>query len=188
LTVSKTYPAAGITAVHIEFPAGDLYLSGSKDSEVSVTMTARCRASESRCAERARRIRLLSETRENTLFFKLEKLPKFNHPWLHVGLQVRIPRGLAAAVEMGAGDLDIRGLDRDVKVHMGAGDVDIHAPERFVGSVDVHVGIGDAAMSRGGNRLDGSGWLSKRLRWHEGRGPARVEVDLGVGDVGVALD
>ena len=58
MTVSKTYPPGGATAIRVEFPAGDLVLSGSDDRDILVTMTARCRHSGSSCAERARRVRL----------------------------------------------------------------------------------------------------------------------------------
>ena len=55
-------------------------------------------------------------------------------------------------------------------------------------SVAVHVGIGDATLKRNHDHIEGAGFLSKRLSWHEGLGRSRVVVNLGVGDVGVALD
>jgi hypothetical protein len=57
-----------------------------------------------------------------------------------------------------------------------------------VGDVELTVGVGDVRLRNRYDRWDGSGFISRALRWHEGEGEAKVEVDLGVGDVDVALD
>ena len=50
------------------------------------------------------------------------------------------------------------------------------------------VGIGEASLSVGGRSIEGSGWLGNRVRWGDGAGPARVAVNLGVGEIAVTLD
>lgn len=192
LTTSKTYPARDVRSLEIVFPAGGLEISAADGDEITVTMTARCRGlgerCRGRCRERAERIRLVSETHGGTLSFKLEGMRKTFPDGLAVHLEFMVPRSLGLSVEMGAGDLDIGSLHGDVKVELGAGDVNIHLPEREVSTVELNVGVGDARIRLRDDSIDGSGFLSKRVHWSSGPGSSRVNVDLGVGDVDVALD
>ena len=47
---------------------------------------------------------------------KLEGLAKFNNRGLEVTLRLAVPRELELDVEMGAGELDVRGAENDVTV------------------------------------------------------------------------
>jgi hypothetical protein len=187
-TVSKTFSTESAANIEVGFPAGDLTITAGDGSEVAVDMTARCGHDYGTCAEQAREVRLTSEKRGGTLHFKLEGLRKVNSHGLSIDLRMRVPRSLALSVEMGAGDLEVRGMEGDVEVHLGAGHVDIRAPERAVHSVKLAVGVGDATMLRQRERHEGSGFISKTLRWRGGAGPAGVQVDVGVGDVDVRLE
>ena len=187
MTASKTFGAGTAETVYIDFPAGDLVITEGSASDVRATMTARCAHGGRRCVEQAQWVRLVSETTGKTLRLELQGVPKFNNHGLSIELRLEVPRTLAASVKMGAGELDISGLERGVDVHMGAGDVKIRMPEPAVRSVRLKVGIGETVLSRPGERRNGSGFLGKALRW-EGLGSADVAVHLGVGDIGVTLE
>lgn len=185
LTTSKSFDTKGASTVKIEFSAGELDIGASDTDAVEVTMTARCRT---KCGEqRARRLRLVSEPNGSTLVFRVEGQRK-SLPGPKVALKFRVPRSMGVHVYMGAGDVAIQDVAGNVKLHMGAGDVTIRSPEEAVHQVDVHVGVGDANLRVGRNHVDGRGFLSKHLKWQEGLGRGLVDVDLGAGDVSVALD
>jgi hypothetical protein len=189
-TVTKTFKTDGAHDLRIDFPAGELTIVAADVVDVSATMTARCNDSDdySDCEERAERVRLLSDVQGGTLRLKLEGLPKANRHGFSIELRLEVPKSLGLSVDMGAGEVDIRGMEDDVTVELGAGDATVHAPEQSIHSVRLTVGLGDATLVHGHDRIEGKGFISKSLRWHEGRGPARIEVDLGVGDIDVALD
>jgi hypothetical protein len=186
-TASRSYPARSIETVSVEFPAGDLRIDTVDDDQITVRMVARCRQSGSRCEDRIGDLRLISRSVNGVLTLELEGLNKSTFRSPRVELEIGIPQALAVRVEMGAGDLEVRSVTGDVQVQMGAGDVNLHLLERSVGAVAVNVGVGDATLRRHREPVDGHGFISKRLRW-EGDGKSRVDVDLGVGDVSVALD
>ena len=184
-TASKDFDAGDATGVRVRFPAGSLQIARSPDRRVHATMTARCKWGD--CSDRVEKMRLVSDQHGDRLDIKLEGL---NHhsSWLEVTLRLEIPRELDVDVDMGAGDLDVRGTEQDVNVELGAGDIDIRVPEQAVRSVVLDVGVGDATMRASRGRVRPSGWLGKHLDWDEGEGAARVRVHLGVGDASVMLD
>jgi hypothetical protein len=187
LRASKDFVVGDASEVRVDFPAGSLEIGTSPDSRLHATMTARCKFGHD-CSRRAENLRLVSETHGRTLVVKLEGLAKFNNKGLEVTLRLAVPRELELDVEMGAGELDVRGAENDVTVDVGAGDVEIRIPQQAVRSVHVDVGVGDATFRAPHGRVRGGGWISKHLAWDDGAGDARVRVHLGVGDASVMLD
>jgi hypothetical protein len=188
LTTSKSFSAIEVEKVSINFPAGELVISAADEMDaIHVTMIARCRSG-SKCEERVQRLRLVSDIEGDTRVFRLEG-QKNNFPGAPtIKLRFEIPPHLAVSVHMGAGEVDIRDLAGNLGLTMGAGDVEIRALESSLRTVDVHVGVGDANLRVGERRFDGRGFLAKRLQWSQGSGLGRLEVDLGAGDVNVALN
>jgi hypothetical protein len=189
-TVSRTFRAGGIRDLYVDFSAGALEVRGAPGDSVVATMTARCDgdANYSECAERAARVRLVSDVRGGTLHLKLEGVPKTRSRGFSVGLVLEVPSSLALALHVGVGEVEVRGMGHDVAVEMGVGNATVHQAERAVRSVKVTVGVGDATLNRSHQRIEGRGFVGKSLRWHDGEGAARIQVELGVGEVSVGLD
>lgn len=187
LTASRTYSTSGVESIRINFGAGALDVEAAETDEIEVTMLARCSPGK-RCEERARSLRLVSEREGNTLVFRLDGQKKTVPRMPKVTLRFRVPAESGVQVHMGAGAVDVAGMEGNVDVTLGAGDVEIRKAASSVRSVDVHVGVGDARLHAGARHVEGRGFVSKRLKWSEGTGVGRVDVDLGAGDVTVALD
>lgn len=187
LTATKTYSSRGVESIRIDFAAGELDVVESETDDFEVTMKARCPVG-GRCEERARALRLVSERDGRTLIFRLDGQKKSLPGGPKVSLRFRVPHDVGVRVHMGAGDVDIGGVKGNVSLQLGAGDVSIRKDESTVHTVDVNVGVGDANLRVGRHRVGGRGFLSKHLRWSEGSGTGRVDVDLGAGDVTVSLD
>jgi hypothetical protein len=186
LTATKTYSSKGVESIRIDFAAGELDVVESETDDFEVTMKARCPLGH--CEERARALRLVSERDGHTLIFRLDGQKTSLPGGPKVSLRFHVPHDVGVRVHMGAGDVDIGGVKGNVSLQLGAGDVAIRKPETTVRTVDVHVGVGDANLRVGPHRVGGRGFLSKHLRWSEGSGAGRVDVDLGAGDVTVSLD
>ena len=91
---------------------------------------------------------------------------------------------------MGAGEVRISGLGRDLNVELGAGDIEIRMPEDAVRSVELQAGVGDAQLrrTRGSVETARAHLIGASVRWNEGRGDARVQAQVGAGDVDLVLD
>jgi hypothetical protein len=186
-TSSERYATDGVDRLSVTFPVGDLKVEAGEGDEIVATLTARCRYGGRGCDRRAERLKLVQTQRTGTLRLKLEGYPRFDFGGLVVTLRLRMPRRMPVETHMGVGDVQVRGLARDVDVHMGIGDVDIRMPQESVGSVQAHVGIGDASLHRAAGRIEGSGFIAQKLKWQSGSGRGQVEVHLGVGSVDVSL-
>ncbi len=117
---------------------------------------------------------------------------------------VELPAGLGLDLDLGVGDVEVRGVaggvrldlgvgdatvevaDGDVDADLGVGDLEITAPLAAVGAVDGGTGVGEARLHLPERSVEGRGTVSKRVSW-TGDGPGRVSADVGVGDVVVTL-
>jgi DUF4097 and DUF4098 domain-containing protein YvlB len=78
-----------------------------------------------------------------------------NDAW--IDLDVRVPRGLALAVDDGSGDIDIRDCDGNLELEDGSGEIRL---ENLKGQVNIEDGSGEITLAKIGGALkieDGSG-------------------------------
>ena len=99
---------------------------------------------------------------------------------------VEMPAVRRTILEVGVGEIRLELGDTDLDVELGVGEVNVLAPEKSVGRINLHVGVGDASV-RGAEILDSeSAFISQSIR-AQGKGDNDLEVDVGVGDVSVRL-
>ncbi len=186
-TLQQVYAINQARSVRIEFDAGELRIEAVPGSKLRANVEASCRHDDDECLERAERVRLAGSFEGQTFVLRVQGVPKLSHRGLELGAVFQVPRDLPLDVKMGAGDLEIRDLAEDVDVELGVGEVNLHLRNGDVGSVRMHVGVGDATLRQDGHTVEGSGWLGKKLHWTGGSGDGRVTVELGVGDAEVTL-
>lgn len=187
-TVEGRWPVRDLEEVRVEFPVGELIVEATDEAELRAQLGVECRRGRQSCIERSRRLKLVTHVAGRTRHLRLEGMPKFGSHGLEVTLYIAVPRSLATEIEMGVGSLRVEGMTRDVRVELGVGDVNVLMRESDVSSVSLTVGVGDATLRHPGHAQAVSGLLGRKVRWSEGAGPARVSVDLGVGDIDVRLD
>lgn len=187
-TVEGRWPTGDLEEVRVEFPVGELIVEATDETELRAQLGVECRRGRESCIERSKRLKLVTHVAGRTRHLKLEGMPKFGSHGLEVTLVISVPRSLAAEIEMGVGSLRVEGMTRDVRVELGVGDVNVLMRESDVNSVSLTVGVGDAKLRHPGHAQAVSGLLGRKVRWSDGTGPARVSVDLGVGDIDVRLD
>jgi hypothetical protein len=187
-TLEGKWPARDIEEIRVEFPVGTLIIESSDEPDIRAQLGVRCRRGRSRCIERSKQLRLVTQVAGRTRHLKLEGMPKLGTRGLEVTLRVAVPQALAVEAEMGVGDCRIEGIVRDLHVELGVGDLNVVLRERDVRSVRLTVGVGDARLRHGNQAQVVSGLLGRKVRWEEGTGASRVTIELGVGDIDVRLD
>lgn len=179
--------AIGTRTVRLEMPPGEITVEQAKDAQLTVDLEVRCERGRD-CEDDADRVELETGREENAFRVGVHGMPAVNTKGLSLHGTISVPRGASVEIDMGAGELKIRGLDGDLDVDLGAGEVKVRMAEKAVRSVRVGVGIGEASLVVAGRDIDSKGWLGHRVRWGDGTGRARVNVTLGVGEADVALD
>lgn len=118
---------------------------------------------------------------------------------------IEMPAKLAVSLELGVGDVDVRGLagrltteigvgdltaervSGDIDIEIGVGDATVRAAAADYGSVDGSGGVGDARLKVHGDKISSSGFVGKSAEW-TGNGAHVMEISVGVGDAEVTLE
>jgi hypothetical protein len=184
-TQSESVPAEGVTALEIDLPVGQLLLEGGDGNAVDATMSVRC--DRERCRDQADQIRLATERKGGLLKLKVEGLSRGTATGFEVKLRITTPRSLAAEIDLGVGEVRVRGLAADLEIDLGVGDVEVEMARADVKSVHLDAGVGEARLSTDLGEIRGSGVVGSALKWSQGTGTAAIEIDTGVGEIFVAL-
>ena len=187
-TLKTEIPAADLRSVDFNFGAGTLRIEGTAGSVVRLRVEARCDDdSDRRCEKTLERLRIESDVEGGRLDLEVRGLSNGHVHDLDLEATLEIPRTIALDLDMGAGELEIDGLEGAIDVDLGAGEATIRVPERSVRSVEMAVGIGEATLVRNGKRQEFVRVLASPVRWKEGTGRSRIDVSLGVGQAEVTL-
>jgi len=187
-TLRGDVATSGVQRLDLRLAPGEIQVEPSTDGRLRVELDVFCSFESGDCEERAERLELRSSVEGNTLRVEVEGMPMVNVRGLNLRGQIFVPRQKPIDIDFPAGELTVQGVQGDLGVDAGAGEVTIRLREHDVRSVRLGVGIGEASLSVAGRSIEGSGWLGHKVRWGEGTGPARVSVNLGVGEVAVRLE
>lgn len=189
-TVERHWPAAHLERVKVDFPVGELRLVGRDIHDVRARLQVRCKHGDwdDRCRERARDIRLVTDTHDGTRTFEIEGLGGWRTHGLQVRLEIEVPRDVDLNLEMGVGECRIEGLAGDLDASLGVGQMTLRLVQDAVRSVHLESGIGQASLDRPASEHSFAGFLGSRVRWSEGSGRAVVHAEVGVGEVDASLD
>jgi len=186
-TFEQVYTLDKADGARIEIGAGTLRIEPARDHKLRATVTLQCQHVDTGCARRAKNISLEGGYLGRQFVLKLEGLPKMNTRGLSANAVIQVPRELDVELVVGAGQVVVHDLEKDVRVDLGVGEVSVDMRDARVGSVAMDIGLGDARLRRRDHDIDSHGWLSKSVDWTGGAGPGRVHVHIGVGDAEVSL-
>ena len=98
-------------------------------------------------------------------------------------------RGLTGSItiDAGVGDIVAEGVSGDIEIDVGVGDATVRAAAANYGSVSGSGGVGDAKLTVRGNKISSSGFVGKSAEW-SGDGKHVIEISMGVGDAEVILE
>ncbi len=187
-TVNKTYPAGQARELSLDVPVGDIHLETYGGQDVQVTMTITCHHSGWKCKDKSERIELISHDKDGELKVEVKGYPNHSSYGLNLDMDIKLPARLGFHLELGVGDVHISGVEKALSMHVGVGDATVEMTADAVRSVDLDAGVGSADLRVGGEHYNGSGFIGKSLSWSDGKGSARVKIEVGVGQVKVRLN
>ena len=189
-TDAAALQAQGARLLTLEVPVGEVTVTAGDGDRVEARLAVRCDRGSRRCREKAADIRLRPQRSGDELSMEVVGFPRSNSGKSpQADVEITVPRALAVRVEMGVGELEVRGVEGDVDVELGVGEVRVLVPESAVAEVTVDVGVGEANLRP---RLKGTRstrflFLGNEIDWDGGVGRSSVSVELGVGEADVEL-
>lgn len=190
-TVEGQAQLAADQEIRLDFPVGELEIVGVDGDRFRIELTGRCKHNSSRCDEHLEEIEI--EIRESRGALRVEVAPHSKWRWwnsLQIEARVTHPATRPLLVDMGVGELDIEGIAADLEVDLGVGEVSVDLPVEVVKTVYLDAGIGETEL------LVPDGWvqgersflIGSECSWRDGKGEARVRVEVGVGEAVVRLE
>lgn len=184
---AKTYPAKSIHAVRVDFTVGELNIEGTRGDEVVVKLYVHCKRESDKCDEMARDLTLDARSRGDRMDITVEGHSLFDSDDYWVEAIIQVPARVSLDIEMPVGEVSIRDVESDVDLRLKVGEATIEMREEKVGRVSAGITIGEATIDARSGREQVEGLFGRRVRWAEGRGPARVDVHVGIGEASVRL-
>jgi hypothetical protein len=175
--------------VRLVLPVADLRLEVSEAPEVRADLLVRCRWHQE-CDEVLSDIDLVSRSTPRRFVVELEGLSSWESAKVEVEGTLVVPRTSDLELEIGVGDLNIHGVERNLRVDVGVGKVKIWQPPAAVKAISLEVNVGEAAILGGAEGVSDrrSFLVGSEVFWDKGPGDARIEVEVGVGEVSLWLE
>ena len=188
-TLEEKLALAPGNVLEIDLPVGELRVEGTAADGGDVTVEIECSKWRRRCQSAAEDIELDLRRRGERLYVEVSGWPRWGTGGLSLKVFVNVPHSSALNVDMGVGQVTIEGLHSSISIDLGIGDVEVEMAAEFVHSVNLESGIGESTMALDGESVRNKrSFLGDELRWSEGSGKARINVDLGIGAIEVDLD
>lgn len=180
--------AEGIARVVLEVGVGDVEVIAEEADRITAHVEVSTNKSW-RGSARARRLleelELKSDVRGDELHLSITRRDdddhNFGEDWT-----LRLPPGVALEIQLGVGELRILDLAADIEAEVGVGDVRIEGVHAGFGDISASCGVGDVSLRTPEGREEGRGFIADSLD-AQGPGKARLDVEVGVGDVDIRL-
>ncbi len=169
--------------VDVNLPFGDVLVEDGEPGIVRATLSIECDRASEKCPQRAERIELVFASKKNRLIVEVKGAARASATGLALRLRVAAPPMQRLGIDLGAGDVSVRGLTGSVEVDVGVGDVEIVVPLADLRMVQIDTGIGVARLTTDLGEVRGSGVVRSGLTWSQSVGTAEIEVDTGIGDI-----
>lgn len=196
-TLHFSQPAQELEAVTLQVGAGDVIVTGCDCSEITAEVTVTGKR------WHLEELELDATTTGKTLKLSLSPRKcsgkKAGEDWT-----LKLPRHLNLSLEVGVGDVEVRGVSGELEVELGVGDVVVSglashlAAQTGVGDVEVRgswaavgrmrltTGVGSVTVYTPDGKLSGHGLVSESLM-EKGPGKARIAITTGVGNITLRL-
>lgn len=207
-TISEDFEASGYEAILLRIDVGEVEITGVDGDTIRARIDIRCarERNRKRCEDRAEDIELDTYDRRGRLVLDIDGTGLWRSRDVHVVVALAVPRALATEIELGTGELTVKGIagtvtvdmslgevtltnvSGDVFVDLGIGDVTVTMSQDVVGEVTLDNGIGETELRHrdGRNAIEGIlGGID--IHWDNGPGPHTVKIDLNIGEIFVRL-
>jgi hypothetical protein len=187
--LTKTFEIEAGQKVRLHLPVADLRLEVADGNQIKADLLVSCRWQQE-CADVLSDVDLVSSTTSRRFVVELQGLSQWQSAKVEVEGTLVVPRTADLELEIGVGDVKIHGVEQNLRVDMGVGKVKIWQPIASVKAISLEVNVGEAAIF--GSAEDVSDrrpfLIGSEVFWDKGPGDARVEVEVGVGDISLWLE
>jgi hypothetical protein len=201
--------SAGVDKVRLDSGVGDIEVTALDDTDrITVSVELRPRrggffSSMKKAQREVDEAELRMDVSKGVLRLEIETDSDDRH--FEERWQIELPAELDFDLDIGVGDVEIRGIagdltidagvgdvvaeavSGDISIDVGVGDAVVRAAAADYGSVEGSGGVGDAKLVVRGERISSSGFVGKSAEW-TGEGSRSIEISMGVGDAEVILD
>lgn len=207
-TLGDTVPAADLERLVLDAGVGDIEVTAGSDDSVTFEVVLKPRrggffSSKKRAQREVEEARLEQQIVGRELILSIasdSEQRRFEEEWtivvparlafeLDLGVGDLEVRGITGEIEIeaGVGDLLVEGVSADVSVDLGVGDVTVTGASAGYGDVECSSGVGDARIRVDGREHEGDGFVGHTAEYR-GDGPHSIHLEVGVGDSRVRLD
>ncbi len=187
-TLEERHATDGVTTVRVAAGVGEIEILAGEYENVGVRVEVSLTSRSARTSRRSRReleeVQLVAERRGDDLELRLHPRRRrfeWREQW-----SIRLPAHLAAAVELGVGDVRVVDVAGDLSIEVGVGQVRIDGAYAAFGPIAASCGVGDVTLRTPSGRERGSGFIARSLQ-SRGPGTATLEAETGVGDIDIRL-
>lgn len=188
--VSSEFEVGEGQIIRIEIPVADIEIEAADRKSVQAELTLRCRWQLDDCRKTLEEAELVSRTSSRRLVVELTGVTKWRSSQLDVDARLLVPRSAALEVEMGVGEVDILGVEKDLRVEVGVGEINVWIRRDKVGRVALDAGVGQVELTGEDHTAHERRpfFLGSEAHWQEGTGEARLDIEVGVGTISVWLE
>ncbi len=181
------FDATSVKLIRLDHPVGKLEIVGADVTAIEVRMEIDCDGRN--CTDKIDDIRLESRMKGGELRLEVDGYPRFSKGF-SVDLEMRVPRGVALAIEHGVGETSIEEVVGNIDLEAGVGEVDIRGSSKAFHSAEIELGVGEVELTVDGTTIEGDSFLcfGGETEWHKGRGESRLKVEVGVGEATIKLN
>lgn len=188
--ISRKFEIADGQRLRLEIPVGDIEIEASDRTQVEVELTVRCRWSLADCRHAVEQIELAERSTAKRLTVELSGLSRWRGTTLDIEGTILVPHSTPLDVEMGVAELDVTGVEQDLRIEIGVGQVRVWMSEERIGRALLDVGVGEVELLGAPRRASArrSFLVGNEVHWDDGPGQARVDIEVGVGEITLWLD
>jgi len=188
--LTQSIPVAPDQAVRVDFPVGELKVEGYKGDEVLIELLIECRWDSEKCAEALEELEVNVDSSSTRVLIEVEGYPTWGKSKFDIEGDIRVPQNREFELDMGVGEVEVRGLEDDIEIDLGVGEAKVWVAHGKVNRVNLDAGVGEVEL-RGTEEPvaeQRSMRVGGEVYWDKGKGDARIAVDVGVGQATVWLE
>jgi hypothetical protein len=187
--LSRTFEIEPGQRVRLQLPVADLRLEVADGNQIKAELLVRCRWQQP-CDEVLSDIDLVSSSTTRRFVVELEGLSRWQSARVGVEGTIVVPRGSDLELDIGVGDVKVHGVERNLEVDLGVGKVKIWPSPTSLKTISLEVNVGEATVLGGDEPAPGrrSFLVGSEVFWDKGPGEARIDVEVGVGEVTLWLE
>jgi len=188
--ISQKFEVAEGQKLRIDIPVGEVEIEAGDRAQVEAELTVRCRWNLADCRHAVEQLELVERSTSRRVTIELSGLPRWHGTTLDIEGIILVPKNTPLEVKMGVAKLDITGVEKDLRIDVGVGKVRVWMPEAQIGRALLDVGVGEVELLGAPGQASGrrSFLVGSEIHWDDGPGQARVDIEVGVGEITLWLD